>query len=87
MSKWVRDTDSEGGPCVHVISTTGMVGKMAKDIGIAIRKNYCGIVSTLFGCFFGIPSLHGSSFFIFFFVTCFCCFFGGTNVPCRDVLS
>ena len=25
---------------------------------------YCGVVSTLFGYFFGIPSLHGSSFFL-----------------------
>ena len=36
---------------------------MAKDVGTAIRKSsYCGVVSTLFGCFFGISSLHGSSF-------------------------
>ena len=41
-----------------------VVGKMAKDVGTAIRKsNCCGVVSTLFGCFLGIPSLHGSSFF------------------------
>ena len=40
-----------------------VVGKMAKDVGTAIRKSsYCGVISTLFGCFFGIPSLHGSSF-------------------------
>ena len=31
----------------------GVVGKMAKDVGTAIRKSsYCGIVSTLLGCFF-----------------------------------
>ena len=32
---------------------------------------YCGVVSTLFGCFFVIPSLHGPSFFKMFFVTCY----------------
>ena len=36
------------------------VGKMAKDIGMTIRK---GIVATLFGCFLGIPSLYVLSFF------------------------
>ena len=34
--------------CVHV------VGK---------SKVYCGVISTLFGCFFGIPSLYVLSFF------------------------
>ena len=36
----------------------GIIGKMAKDVGTAmIRKSsYCGVVSTLFGCFFGIPN-------------------------------
>ena len=38
----------------------GVVGKMTKDVGTAIRKSsYCGVVSTLFGYFLGIPSLHG----------------------------
>ena len=47
-----------------------VVGKMAKDVGTAIRKSsYCGVVSTLFDCFFGIPSLHSFSFFKCFFVT------------------
>ena len=33
-----------------------------KDIGMTIRK-YCGVIPTLFGCFFGIPSLYVLSFF------------------------
>ena len=56
-----------------------MVGKIA---GTAIRKS----IVVLF-----LPSLlfwdTCSSFFLMFFVTCFCCFFGVRNVPCRDVLS
>ena len=36
-----------------------MVGKMSKDVGMVIRKSInCGGVPTLFGCFFGISSLH-----------------------------
>ena len=44
---------------------------LAEDVGMAICKSsYCGDVSTLFGCIFGIPSPHDSSFFLnVFFVT------------------
>ena len=43
----------------------GVVEKMAKDVGTAIgQSSFCGVVSTWFGCFLGIPSLHGSSFFL-----------------------
>ena len=58
-----------------------VVGKMANDVGTAIRKS---IVVSLFGYFFEIPSLHTSSFLKMFFVTCFCCFFGGRKFLCRE---
>ena len=45
-------------------------GKRCTDVN-------CGVVPTLFGSFFEIPSLHASSFLKCFFVTCFCYFFGG----------
>ena len=49
-------------------------------IGMGVRKGTVVLfVLTLFGCFFEIPSLYVSSFFLIFFVTCFSCllFFGG----------
>ena len=50
------------------------VGKMVKDIGMTIRK---GIVVSFLPCL-GIPSLYVLSCFkMCFFVTCFCCFWGG----------
>ena len=45
-------------------------GKRCTDVN-------CGVVPTLFGSFFEIPSLHASSFLKCFFVTCFCYFLGG----------
>ena len=40
-----------------------MVGKMSKDIGMGVRKGtVVSFVPTLFGYFFGIPSLHVFSF-------------------------
>ena len=61
------------------------VGEMVKNIGMTIRKGNCGTIPTLFGCFFGIPSLYVLSFF----VTCFCFFFlwGGERYEwCLDGL-
>ena len=66
-----------------------VVGKMAKDIGMAIR-----VVPTLFGYFFEIPSLHTSSLFKCFFCDLFLLLFGGggggggegEKFLCRDVL-
>ena len=44
---------------------------------------YCGVIPTLFGCFFGIPSLYLLSLSIFF-VTHFCCFvLGEKTMDCR----
>ena len=61
---------------------------MAKDVGTAIRKSsYCGVVSTLFGCFLGIPSLHGSSFFFMFFFKLLSAGFSGGETFLTDVLS
>ena len=61
------------------------VGKMAKDIGMTIRKGYyCGTIPTLFGCFLGIPSLYVLSFLIFF---CYLLLWGGERYEwCLDGL-
>ena len=48
-----------------------VVGKMAKDVGTAIR-----MVPSLFGCLFGIPSLHAS---LCFFCDLFLLFFQETK--------
>ena len=53
------------------------VGKMAKDIGMTIRK---GIVVPFLPCLVAFWGFHPYMFFHFlkcFFVTCFCCFFCG----------
>ena len=53
------------------------VGKMAKDIGMTIRK---GIVVSFLPCSVAFWGFHPYIFFHFlkcFFVTCFCCFLGG----------
>ena len=53
------------------------VGKMAKDIGITIRKS---IVVSFLPCLIAFLAFHHCMFFhffLYFFVTCFCCFFGG----------
>ena len=51
------------------------VGKMAKDIGMTIRK---GIVVSFLHCLVAIRGFHPYMFvFIFNFVTCFCCFLWG----------
>ena len=50
------------------------VGKMAKDIGMTIRK---GIVVPFLPCLVAFWGFHPYMFFHFlkcFFVTCFCCF-------------
>ena len=52
-------------------------GKMAKDIGMTIRK---GIVVPFLPCLVAFWGFHPYMFFHFvkcFFVTCFCCFFVG----------
>ena len=54
--------------CVHVC----VVGKMAKDIGMTIRKS---IVVSFLPCLVAFLAFHPYVFF-HFFVTCFCCFFG-----------
>ena len=57
-----------------------VVGKMSKDLGMGVRKGTVVLfVRTLFGYFWGIPSLYVFSFLKMFFVTCFhcCCFWGG----------
>ena len=62
------------GVCVCVCVA---VGKMAKDIGMTIRKS---IVVSFLPCSVAFLALHPYMFFHFFkcfFVTCFCCFFGG----------
>ena len=59
---------------------------MAKDVGTAIHKSIVVLFLPSLVCFFGIPSLHGSSFFQIFFVTCFFCFFKGDTFL-ADVLS
>ena len=74
MSKWTRDTDSEGGPCVHVISTTGMVGKMAKDVGTAIRKTIVVLFLPCLVAFLGFHPymvLHSLKFFCNLFLLFF----------------
>ena len=38
-----------------------------KDVGTAIRKSIVVSFLPCFCCFFGIPSLHGPSFFLMFF--------------------
>ena len=56
------------------------VGKMAKDIGMTIRK---GIVVPFLPCLIAFWGFHPYMFFHFFkcfFVTCFCCFFVGRKV-------
>ena len=53
------------------------VGKMAKDIGMTIRK---GIVVPFPPCLVAFWGFHPYMFFHFFkcfFVTCFCCFLWG----------
>ena len=53
------------------------VGKMAKDIGMTIRK---GIVVPFLPCLVAFWGFHPYMFFHFFkcfFVTCFCCFLWG----------
>ena len=52
------------------------VAKMAKDIGMTIRK---GIVVPFLPCLVAFWGFHPYMFFHFFlcfFVTCFCCFLG-----------
>ena len=53
--------DMAGVACQELVCVCEF-GKMAKDIGMTIRKGYCGIIPTLFGCFLGIPSLYVLSF-------------------------
>ena len=56
------------------------VGKMAKDIGMTIRK---GIVVPFLPCLVAFWGFHPYMFFHFlkcFFVSCFCCFFVGRKV-------
>ena len=53
------------------------VGKMAKDIGMTICKS---IVVSFLPCLVAFLAFHPYMFFHFFkcfFVTCFCCIFGG----------
>ena len=55
------------------------VGKMAKDIGMTIRK---GIVVPFLPCLIAFWGFHPYMFFHFlkcFFVTCFCCGEKGMN--------
>ena len=56
----------------------GGLEKMSKDVGMVIRKS--GVVPTLFGCFFGIPSLHVLSFLKCFSCTLSLLFFGRRRV-------
>ena len=59
------------------------VEKMAKDIGMTIRK---GIVVSFLPCLVGFWGFHPYMFFHFlkgYFVTCFCCFSGGGE-KCLD---
>ena len=49
----------------------GVVGNTSKDIGMGIRESIqCGVISTLFGCFLGIPSLY---MYVLSFFKCFFC--------------
>ena len=58
-----------------------VVGKMSKDIGMGIRKGtMVSFVSTLFGCFLGIPSLYVFSFSKILFCDLFQLFFWGGGV-------
>ena len=53
------------------------IGKMAKDMGMTIRK---GIVVPFLPCLVAFWGFHPYMFFHFFkcfFVTCFCCFLWG----------
>ena len=49
-------------------------GKMAKDIGMTIRK---GIVVSFLPCLVAFWGFHPYMFLKCFFVTCFCCFLWG----------
>ena len=67
------------GLCMHVVR------KMSKDIGMGVRKGtVVSFVSTLFGCFLGIPSLYVFSFFKMFFVTSFFFGWGGGDIKAID---
>ena len=58
--------------CVHVHVCVCAVGKMAKDIGMTIRKS---IVVSFLLCLVTFLAFHPYMFFYFlkcFFVTCFC---------------
>ena len=66
----------QGLVCVRVCVCVE-VGKMAKDIGMTIRK---GIVVPFLPCLVAFWGFHPYMFFHFFkcfFVTCFCCFLWG----------
>ena len=56
--------------CVCVCVCVSVVGKMAKDIGMTIRK---GIAVSFLPCSVAFWGFHPCMFF----VTCFCCFLGG----------
>ena len=61
---------------VLIITTIIYGKKMAKDIGMTIRKGI--VVYTILGCFLGIPSLYVLSFFFdVFFCYLFLLFFCG----------
>ena len=69
--------DMAGVACRGLVCVCVAVGKMAKDIGMTIRKS---IVVSFLPCSVAFLALHPYMFFHFFkcfFVTCFCCFFGG----------
>ena len=78
----VLAVDIAGVTCqgLHGVCVCG-VGKMAKDIGITICKS---IVVSFLPCLVAFLAFHPFHFFLmFFFVTCFCCFFGGQKTMDR----
>ena len=62
--------------CMCVCVCVCVVGKMAKDIGMTIRKS---IVVSFLPCFFGIPSLHVLSKMFFCYLFLFFLGGGGEN--------
>ena len=75
---WLAGVAWQGLVCVRVwVCVCVEAGKMAKDIGMTIRK---GIVVPFLPCLVAFWGFHPYMFFHFFkcfFVTCFCCFFVG----------
>ena len=69
---WLEQVTMKKGSIASLCSELG--AKMAKDIGMTIRK---GIVVPFLPCFVAFWGFHPYMFFHFFnafFVTCFCCF-------------